>query len=355
MTVAATESNDTVTTNDDSQLDWIQYIGKRCTNTGKNYDELLLCWVYVSEWLTQCINEFDKHDTKYNISTETIITFRFDKFTSPAYIRSDDIYDLIRFMEYFNKTYTAYIDYYMVDPPVNRSLSCYNDTFFLVSEHQVKIVEYLHKITWRIYIFQKYILPFISLIIFTAGLLMTGTLLFIFIKHKKLRSGQNMILMNIAICDFIGITVLYPLQHIMYNLSDSIGFLIAYSCLALIISSASCLSILALSIQRLVLLVKTPVSSNGTKRWKIFIFVISVWFATPVWLLLTIFFLIVIGGAHFIGITVAFPITVFSCLLPVVITVLNSVTSYRLRKSAREMPEEPISQNQVQTRYRSAR
>ena len=164
-----------------------------------------------------------------------------------------------------------------------------------------------------------------------------------------------MILMNIAICDFITITVLYPLQHIIYNVSHSVGFIIAYTSLSLIISSASCLSILALSIQRLVLLVKTPVSSNGTKRWKIFLFVISVWFAIPAWIFLTILFLIVIGGAHFIAITVVFPITVFSCLLPVVITVLNSVTSYRLRKTAREMPGEHVPEDQVQTRYRSAR
>ena len=50
-----------------------------------------------------------------------------------------------------------------------------------------------------------------------------------------------------------------------------------------------------------------------------------------------------------------FPIVVFSCVVPVVITVINCITSYKLRKSAREIPGEEITKNQANPRYRSAR
>ena len=271
-----------------------------------------------------------------------------------VYLNQNDIYDLIQNIEALNETYRMYIDYYDNDRPNNHTYGCYDDTNISLINHQFNKIDHMHRVTWRIYIFQKYIQHVITFIIFTSGLLMTGTLLFIFIRHKEMRSEQNMIVMNIAICDFIAITVLYPMQYLIYNFSFT-EIMFTYRYIAILISSSSCLSILALGIQRLVLVSSSTKSyqSKRSRRWRIFIFVVSVWSPGFVWLcsLKIVIEFIAIDPVFIIEI----PIVFFSCVLPIVITIINCVTSYRLRRSAKQMPGEYIPQGQAQPRYRSAR
>ena len=180
---------------------------------------LMGCWFTINAWMRGCIKNFNEQERKYDNEVKAILEkFLENEFEGFGYLSLQYIKEMLQFIKIMDEIYRTFINY-IADNPGNYTSECHNENYISFINYQHNKLQDLHRTASSVYIFQKYFENVVAAIVFISGLLMTGIMVLIFIKHKEMRSEQNMIVMNIATCDFIGITVLYPMQHLIYNYS----------------------------------------------------------------------------------------------------------------------------------------
>ena len=134
-----------------------------------------------------------------------------------VYFSLEDISGILRSIESYSNTYCTYLKCYQNISFERSNASCSDSRYMKFIEQNLEKLSAIYSDIWWVYVFQKYIQVIISSVVLMSGILMTGTLLFIFIKHKEIRTEANMVLLNIAICDFLYIVVFYPVYFVFFN------------------------------------------------------------------------------------------------------------------------------------------
>jgi hypothetical protein len=128
-----------------------------------------------------------------------------------------------------------------------------HDCILILNEVYSRLLKTISRLQ-SAYLFRRYVEPAVTLAIFCLGMLWDGTLLFIFCRHREVRTTYNAMVMNIAVSDMLALVTLLPIQYALYNYHNEEDifiiklFILMVSQTVLIFVSA--FSILALSAQR---------------------------------------------------------------------------------------------------------
>jgi gastrin-releasing peptide receptor len=198
-------------------------------------------------------------------------------------------------------------------------------------------------------ILKSYIDPTVYLLILFFGLLGNGFLLFMFLRHRDVRTTANIMIMNLVVCDFLNLGINAPLHYLFrYNSPQDELTCILYTSARQFLRSASALSVVALCIQRFNIVL---VASRRPKRFSSTIYTafyigiiwtVSLGLASPSavipvfsrWLCST-------ETDESVARMVILVNFLFYCvLLPSVMTVFSVLTARRLNQSAERVPGE---------------
>ena len=240
---------------------------------------------------------------------------------------------------------------------------CYDPKFIrFVSKTSDEFKE-ISNIINKTYTFQNNIQLNVSLSLVILGLFMSGIFGYLLAKHRYIAGETNAIILNISICDFVGLVVVFPIQHIMITgIYYSKQLINIYVFIIILLCSCSGISILALSIRRLLIV---PGDSQRTCYSKIynycrtFICILIIWgSSTTLAALVSMIFLIVDKDVDltFRGVIVTvIMINLFLLLLPIAVCVLTIVSSRKLRQVERSSSGENSQDKSTKERYVSSK
>jgi hypothetical protein len=257
----------------------------------------------------------------------------------------------------------------------------WNNSFHLVSERKFYLetmnesmhkgyISALKKQQLEI-IFQYYVYPTVYLVILVLSVVGNGTLLFMFVKCKEVRTAPNIMIFNLALADVMNLFANAPLYYVSKYHSQWI-FLDGYGCrvfatFRFLNHTIIELSIVALSAQRYFAAVATL--RNESKRQRLSVRSKTIIFILTVWLIALVFSLppsIVFeypNGVCFpfvksqivVKVLDIFYFVFFCFILPIAMAVFSVMTARKLRQSVRNIPGELLCRTLEVARYRSAK
>jgi hypothetical protein len=180
-------------------------------------------------------------------------------------------------------------------------------------------------------------------ILYTIAIAENGLLIFIFIRHREMRSDRNIIILNLAVADILSVLCNASIQIIfIYGRTfENVKIYYRVTDLSLEVSTGVCIySIVVLSIQRYFAVVPTYKCRECglSMRFNSTLFVCVLWIAGCV--------------PQIIQVTTdmsfrawAMRNLILYCVIPIVaMATFYLMTSWRLRQSVREMPGEAVRQ-----------
>jgi hypothetical protein len=220
-------------------------------------------------------------------------------------------------------------------------------------------------------VFQYYIYPGVYLIIFILGTIGNGALLLMFVKHKEVRTGPNIMIFNLALTDVMNLFANAPLYYASKYYSEWI-FLDVYGCRIFVTfrflnHTIIELSIVALSAQRYCAIVTSfdypPSRMRLSARSRTILYILTVWLIALVLALPpSIIFEFKDGvcfpfvrSQTFVKALDIFYFTFFCFFLPITMGVFSVLTARKLRQSVSNVPGELRYKTREAARYRSAR
>jgi len=121
------------------------------------------------------------------------------------------------------------------------------------------------------HILTQYIDPTMYTLILVVGLSGNGMLLFIFVRHRKLRTVANLMIINLAICDIINLSINAPLHfYFKYDNGSRESLMTCRIVLAIrqVVRCAAALAVITLIIQRFIIthpaFIKSPTNRRST-------------------------------------------------------------------------------------------
>jgi len=143
------------------------------------------------------------------------------------------------------------------------------------------------ELQWRhseeYHILTHYIDPTMYTLILVVGLSGNGMLLFIFIRHRKLRTAANVMIIHLAICDIINLSINAPLHfYFKYDNGSRESLMTCRIVLAIrqFVRCAAALAVITLIIQRFIIthpaFIKSPSKRRTTLNFTI-VSIITVW------------------------------------------------------------------------------
>jgi hypothetical protein len=170
-----------------------------------------------------------------------------------------------------------------------------------------------------------------------------GLLIFIFIRHREMRSDRNIIILNLAVADILSVLCNASLQILFMSgktFQDMRIYFRIIDCLLEITTGVCIYSIVVLSVQRYFAVLPTYNCSNCglSRRFNSYLFVCVLWVAGCVPQIIHV--------TSKMGLRAwAMRNLILYCVIPVVaMATFYFMASWRLRQSARNMPGEAVSQ-----------
>jgi gastrin-releasing peptide receptor len=228
-----------------------------------------------------------------------------------------------------------------------------------------------HNISWRqsneYQILRRYVDPTVYSIILVVGLFGNGMLLFIFIRHRELRTTANIMIMNLAVCDILNLSVNAPLHSYFHYEGGSLEYFTSCTFVLALRQYLRCtgaLAVIALITQRFSIVVpafRNP-SINQTPFSFAVLSIIIVWvlplpLAWPTMYLPDFYGPICQFGREETGLSYIIVLSFFlyCFIMPSIMFGFSTLIAKRLRKSIRDMPGEIRHRTQEVLRNRSAR
>ncbi|XP_021929095.1 uncharacterized protein LOC110834342 isoform X1 [Zootermopsis nevadensis] len=274
----------------------------------------------------------------------------------------------------------------MKDISVHFSLNNYftfplNNSFHVVSERKVYL-ETMNESIHKDYvsaikkqelkmIFQYYVYPTVYLVILVLGVVGNGVLIFVFAKHKKIRTTPNIMIFNLALVDVVNLFINSPLYYISKYHSQWM-YLGGYGCrvfatFRFLNHTIIELSIVALSVQRYCAVASTMRKARTRQRLsaraRTLTFILTVWLIALVFSLPPSIVFEYPNGVCFplvksqivVKVLDIFYFVFFCFVLPISMAVFSVMTARKLRQSVLNIPGELRYKTQEITRYRSAK
>ena len=184
-------------------------------------------------------------------------------------------------------------------------------------------------------------------VLMTVGIIWNGTLLFMFVRHKEIRTTANTMIINLAVCDFVNLSIVAPLRytfHYPHEAPDNLDLCRQISAFQHWILNAGALSLVALSIQRFCITVPhstfhfTFVRSYtklSTTVYIIFVWTMSLLLALPYSVIWDIYGYLCGSYNNKLGnnIMILVNLLFFCVLLPFLMFFFNLATARRLKNS----------------------
>jgi gastrin-releasing peptide receptor len=215
--------------------------------------------------------------------------------------------------------------------------------------------------------FTHYVEPSGYILILGVGLLGNGVLLFIFVRHRKLRTAANLMIIHLAICDIINLSINAPLHFFFnYDYGTHESLLSCRIVLALrqFLRLTAALAVITLIIQRFII-TAPAFTKSPSKRRTTFIFnivsIIIVWvlplpIAFPA-MYLPKFYEPVCYYKKREGVpyVIVLNLALYCFIMPSLMFGFSTQIARRLNQSAKNIPGEICQQMQQESRMRSAR
>jgi len=226
--------------------------------------------------------------TKYTIQTET------SNNTTTALVEAVTNFSLSIALIMMNQTkatqqvntFLNNLSFTFITPPKTNHISVQikvlltNDT---KSTEIVQTPELLWENSDEYHILTHYIDPTMYALILVVGLLGNGMLLFIFIRHRKLRTAANVMIIHLAICDIINLSINAPLHfYFKYDNGSRESLMTCRIVLSIrqFMRCAAALAVITLIIQRFIIthpaFIKLPSKRRTTFTFTI-VSIITVW------------------------------------------------------------------------------
>ena len=227
------------------------------------------------------------------------------------------------------------------------------------------------ELQWRkskeYHILINYIDPTMYLLILVVGLLGNGMLLFIFIRHRKLRTAANLLIIHLVICDIINLSINAPLHfYFNYDSGPSSSLIPCRIVLAVreFLRSAAGLAVVTLIIQRFIIIhptfIKLPSKRRTTFSFNI-VSIITVW-VLPLAIALPTMYVPKFyepicnnkkrEGLHFVNVL---NLVLYCLIMPSLMFAFSTQIARRLNQSVKNIPGEIRHHAQQESRIRSAR
>jgi gastrin-releasing peptide receptor len=258
----------------------------------------------------------------------------------------------------------------VLNPPVRwRYVWIHNKVFVSNKTKSTQLVNE-HNISWRqskeYQILRRYVDPTVYSVILVIGLLGNGMLLFIFIRHRKLRTTANIMIINLAVCDILNLSVNAPLHSYFHYEGGSLEYFTSCTFVLALRQYLRCtgaLAVIALITQRFSIVV--PAFRNSSIHRTPFSFtvlsIVIVWvlplpIAWPTMYLPDFYGPICQFGKEETGLSyiIVLSFILYCLIMPSIMFGFSSLIAKRLRKSVREMPGEIRHRSQEVLRNRSA-
>jgi hypothetical protein len=191
-------------------------------------------------------------------------------------------------------------------------------------------------------------------VLYTVAIAENGLLIFIFVRHREMRSDRNIIILNLAVADILSVVCNASLQIIFIygGPFEKVKLYYRITDLSLEVSTGVCIySIVVLSVQRYFAVIPTYRWKNCQfiRRFNSILFVVVLWTVGCVPQIIHI-------TAQMSFQAWAMRNLILYCVIPIVaIATFYVMTSWRLRQSVRQMPGEALRQETArQARVRSS-
>jgi hypothetical protein len=267
-------------------------------------------------------------------------------------------------------TFLSKSSFTFIIPPMTNYISVQLTVLLTNKTKSTEIVqtpEFLCENSDEYYVLRHYINPTIYIFILVVGLLGNGMLLFIFVRHRKLRTAANVMIIHLAICDIFNLSINDPLHSYFNYDNGTIPSLIpCFVVLALrqFLRCVAALAVITLIIQRFIIthpaFIKSPSKRRTTLTFNI-LSIITVWvlpfpIALPTMNVPKFYEPICNDekreGPQYIN----FLNLAFYCfILPSLMFVFSTQIARRLNQSVKDIPGENCHQMIQDSRIRSAR
>jgi hypothetical protein len=182
-------------------------------------------------------------------------------------------------------------------------------------------------------LFKYYIDPALYLVVLIVGLIGNDILLFMFVRHRKIRTRSNIIIINLVVCDLVNLTLSIPLHYFFkygHTLRHSVTFCRTVFSAWIFFRSMSAFAVVSLNIQRcntITSSLKPPCRPTGhkirtvtsTALWILSVWLLPLAIALPSALVKDFYnwHCFSIGDEHFVKIMVVISVLLYCVLLPV--------------------------------------
>ncbi|PSN38041.1 hypothetical protein C0J52_21394 [Blattella germanica] len=212
--------------------------------------------------------------------------------------------------------------------------------------------------------------PAIYSVIITVGLLLNGILIYIFVRHREIRTPGSAMILNLAVSDVLNLGITAPIMcifHYPHDAPDNITGCRIFIFFRQFTTSLSALSLVGLSIQRFCItfpelelrfhaIKNTCSASKLNVIYVSTIWMLSIVFSFPLILPESVYSFLCGRSEDHIPTSIVLTgfFFVYCMLLPGIMISLSSFTAERLRRSVKELPSQCTSSTQLVIRNRSA-
>jgi hypothetical protein len=231
----------------------------------------------------------------------------------------------------------------------------------------VQIPEHLWRHSKQYHILTQYIDPTIYTLILVIGLSGNGMLLFIFVRYRKLRTAANLMIIHLAICDIINLSINAPLHfYFKYDNGsrESLMTCVIVLLIRQLVRCAAALAVITLIIQRFIIthptFIKSPSKRRTTSTFTT-VSIIIVWvlpfpIAMPT-LDAPAFYEPICSGKkedrlHYV---IVLNFVLYCLIMPSLMFGFSTQIARRLNQSIKNIPGEICQQTLQESRIRSAR
>ena len=267
-------------------------------------------------------------------------------------------------------TFRNNLSFTFITPPKTNHISVQINVLLTNDTKSTEIVqtpELLWENSDEYHTLTHYIDPTMYTLILVVGLLGNGMLLFIFVRHRKLRTAANVMIIHLAICDIINLSINDPL-HFYFNYDSGASSSLIPCCVVLAVRQflrcAAALAVITLIIQRFIIthpaFIKSPSKRRTTLKFNI-LSIITVWVLPLPIALPTMyepkFYEPICNdqkreGPQYVNFL---NLALYACIMPSLMFGFSTQIARRLNQSAKNIPGEIRHHAQGESRIRSAR
>lgn len=218
--------------------------------------------------------------------------------------------------------------------PPNSTCGCVETEVLEKYEIELSRFRENHYALWEYIAFGTYIDPVFRTFMILIGVLLNGTVVYIFIKDKSIRRESNALVFNLVVNNLIMLLIYIPMNYVYKSHRAVLSDRLAFYLIQIIVISASATTTLILNIQRYVDVCRIVAPSVGgcklNSQGRTIAYVASVWVWTMTITLLTSFAEV----DNIIALEFSVYLLIYIFIYSILHAVFSALTSRKLQRAA---------------------